>query len=77
MNTIRVHDHTGDTMLKFDPKNPELLKEAQDLWNDFIERRKFRAYEKNNDGGSTSGKLVREFNPTATETLYSPHLSGG
>jgi hypothetical protein len=68
-----VMDHTGDTQHHFDPNDDLAVAES---------RRRFQAL---TDSGYTAAKrtgkgtseLIREFDPTARETLFMPRLVGG
>jgi hypothetical protein len=72
MHVQIVMDHTGDTRHHFDP-NDELA---------VAERKRFQEL---TDAGYTGAKrtgkgtseLIREFDPTARETLFMPRLVGG
>jgi hypothetical protein len=73
MHTQIVMDHTGDSRHYFDPASEMSLAEAR------------KRFEKLNSAGFTAAKrigngtseLIREFDPTAQETLFIPRLVGG
>jgi hypothetical protein len=73
MQSFIVMDHTGDSRHHFNP-------------NDYIEvldaRRRFRelteaGYTAAKKTGNGTSEVVRQFDPTATETLFIPRLVGG
>ena len=73
MHTQIVMDHTGDSRHNFNP-------------NDYVEvldaRRRFRelteaGYTAAKKTGNGTSEVVRQFDPTATETLFIPRLVGG
>jgi hypothetical protein len=73
MHAFIVMDHTGDSRHHFDPTDDVSVAEAR------------AHFEKLNNAGYTAAKrtgngtseLVRQFDPTAHETLFIPRLVGG
>jgi hypothetical protein len=68
-----VMDTSGDTRHQFDPDDASAVAEAEKRFGDPT-RAGFIAAKRTGDGTS---KLVRQFDPTAKETLFIPRLVGG
>jgi hypothetical protein len=73
MHTQIVMDATGDTRHHFDAGDPRAVAEAE---RRFMELREAGYIAAKRTGRGTS-ELVREFDPTAKETLFIPWLVGG
>jgi hypothetical protein len=73
MHTQIVMDSTGDTRHHFDTGDPRAVAEAE---RRFMELRE-AGYIAAKRTGSCTSELVREFDPTAKETLFVPRLVGG
>ena len=73
MHAQIVMDATGDTRHHFDANDPGAVAEAE---RRFMELRAagFTAAKRT---GSGTSELLREFDPTAKETLFMPRLVGG
>jgi hypothetical protein len=73
MATQIVMDHTGDTRHQFDPTDFGAVAEAERRFNEltgfgFIAAKRL-------DSGKS--EVVKNFDPTAEETLFIPRLEGG
>jgi hypothetical protein len=70
MRTQIVMDTSGDTRHQFDPDDPSAVAEAERRFREAG----FTAAKRTGIGNS---KLIREFDPTAQETVFIPRLRGG
>ena len=73
MRTQSVMDTSGDTRHQFDPEDTSAVAEAERRFREltgagFIAARRT---------GNGTSELVRQFDPTAKETLFIPRLVGG
>ncbi len=68
-----VMDHTGDSRHSFDPADAQAVKAAEERFRE-LTGAGFTAAERTGPGAS---KVVRTFDPEATETLFVPRLKGG
>jgi hypothetical protein len=73
MHTQIVMDATGDTRHKFDANDRTAIAEAEQRFTE-LTRAGFIAAKRTGAGAS---ELIREFDPTAEETLFIPRLQGG
>jgi hypothetical protein len=73
MPTQIVMDATGDTRHHFDIENEVSVAEAKRRFDTLAETG-FIAAKRTGTGTS---KLIRDFDPTAEETLFMPRLIGG
>jgi hypothetical protein len=73
MHTIIVMDRTGDSRHHFDPNDHVEVLEAGKYFRELTEAG-YTAAKRTGDGKS---ELIRQFDPTATETLFIPRLVGG
>lgn len=69
-----IMDRTGDTRHAFDPTDADDVALALDRFRDLIGKG-YRAVALGKDG--QPGTLLRDFDPTAQETLFIPQLEGG
>ena len=74
MHTQIVMDRSGDTRHDFDPTSSAQVARAEHRFKE-LTGRGFRAVSLARDG--TSGRLLPEFDATATQTLFIPQLQGG
>jgi hypothetical protein len=72
-HTQIVMDHTGDTRHTFDAGDTMALKAAEERFKE-LTGAGFTAATRTEAGES---RLVRAFDPNATETLFFPRLQGG
>ena len=68
-----VMDHTGDTRHEFSVEDKAAIALAEERFRE-LTGLGFTAAERTGPGET---KIVREFNPAATETLFIPRLQGG
>jgi hypothetical protein len=68
-----VMDHTGDTRHEFDAADKAQVALAEERFRE-LTGLGFTPAERTGPGTS---KLVRQFDPEATETLFIPRLKGG
>lgn len=68
-----VMDRTGDTRHEFDVKDSAAVADAEKRFKE-LTGAGFTAAERTGPGES---KIVRDFNPSADETLFFPRLQGG
>jgi hypothetical protein len=73
MRTQSVMDTSGDTRHRFDPDDASAVAEAERRFRDLTEAG-FTAAVRTGVGTS---ELIREFDPTAQETVFIPRLRGG
>jgi hypothetical protein len=68
-----VMDQTGHTTYDFDPNKSDEVASAMARFNELVGKG-FAAAKRVEDG---TCKLMREFDPTADETVFFPQLKGG
>jgi hypothetical protein len=68
-----VMDHTGDSRFEFDPGDAAAIAKAEARFNE-LTGLGFTPAVRTAEGHS---KIVREFDPAASETLFIPRLVGG
>jgi hypothetical protein len=68
-----VMDTSGDTRHRFHPDDASALAEAEKRFRNLVEAG-FIAAKRTGNGTS---ELVRQFDPTAQETVFIPRLVGG
>jgi hypothetical protein len=73
MHTQIVLDPTGDTRHYFDATDDAAVAEAKKRFQELTEA----GYIAAKRTGSGTSDLIREFDPTAHETLFVPRLVGG
>jgi hypothetical protein len=73
MHTQIVMDHTGDSRHYFDPTDPASLIHARKRFKELSEA----GYIAAKRTGSGTSERIRQFDPTARETLFIPRLVGG
>jgi hypothetical protein len=73
MNIQIVMDLTGDTRHYFDASDDAAAAEAKKRFRDLTEA----GYIAAKRTGNGTSDLIREFDPTAHETLFIPRLVGG
>jgi hypothetical protein len=73
MHTQIVMDNTGDSRHRFDPNNYVEVLDARRRFRELTEAG-YTAAKKTGNGAS---EVIRQFDPTAKETLFIPRLVGG
>jgi hypothetical protein len=68
-----VMDRTGDTRHQFDPNDELEVAESRKRFKELTDAG-YTAAKRTGDGTS---ELLRQFDPTAHETLFFPRLKGG
>jgi hypothetical protein len=68
-----VMDTSGDTRHQFDPDDPSAVAEAERRFAKLTEAGFIAAKR----AGIGTSELIREFDPTAQETVFIPRLRGG
>jgi hypothetical protein len=68
-----VMDRTGDTRHQFDPNDELEVAESRKRFKELTDAG-YTAAKRTGDGTS---ELLRQFDPTARETLFFPRLKGG
>lgn len=68
-----VMDHTGDSRHYFNPADDASLAEAKKRFQELAEA----GYVAAKRTGNGTSELLRQFDPTAQETLFIPRLVGG
>ena len=68
-----VMDHTGDTRHQFDPNDELAVAESRQRFQRLADA----GYIAAKRTGNGTSELIREFDPTARETLFMPRLVGG
>lgn len=71
-HVLRILDQHGDTHLEFDPEEKTTLHDVEERFEDLM-RRGFVAFDVSTD----PGKVIKTFDPNATEIIVSPRFAGG
>ena len=74
MAKMNIMDHTGHTAMEFDAKTKDGVSEAMERFNELVKEHKYTAAARVGDG---QFKIIRSFDPTATEIILHPQLQGG
>lgn len=67
-------DHTGDSKVMWNRKNPDEVAIARRTWDD-LKAKRYTAYKPNADG--SNGAVVTEFDPAIEALVFVPPLGGG
>jgi hypothetical protein len=73
MHALIVMDHTGDSRHQFDPSDEVSVSDARARF----EMLKEAGYTADKRTSNDSSERIRQFDPTARETLLIPRLVGG
>ena len=73
MHALIVMDHTGDSRHQFDPSDHAAVADARARF----EKLKKDGYIAAKRAGNGTSEMIRQFDPTAHETLFIPRLVGG
>jgi hypothetical protein len=73
MRTQIVMDTSGDTRHQFDPDDPSAVAEAERRFRQLTEA----GFTAAKGTGIGTPELIREFDPTAQETVFFPRLRAG
>jgi len=71
-HVLRILDAQGDTQLSFDPQNPNEVEEVETRFRELMERG-FTAF----DVSTRPGRVMKTFDPHASETIVTPRFAGG
>jgi len=72
MHVVRILDAHGDTQLSFDPQNRGEVDNVDTRFRELMERG-FVAF----DVSTMPGRMIKTFDPHATETIVTPRFAGG
>ncbi|MBV8636473.1 MAG: hypothetical protein JO322_00170 [Candidatus Eremiobacteraeota bacterium] len=72
IHVLRILDHHGDTQLEFDPEETKTVRDVDMRFRDLMQRG-FVAF----DVSTQPGKVIRTFDPNATEIIVTPRFAGG
>lgn len=72
IHVLRVLDARGDTQLNFDPENPAEVAGVETRFRELMERG-FTAF----DVSTVPGRVMRTFDPRASEIIVTPRFAGG
>ena len=73
MHTQIIMDRSGDTRHRFDPDDASAVAEAERRFAGLIDA----GFEAAKRIGNGTSELIREFDPSAQETVFIPRLIGG
>ncbi|MBV8489731.1 MAG: hypothetical protein JO199_04300 [Candidatus Eremiobacteraeota bacterium] len=71
-HVLRVLDARGDTQFTFDPHNPGEVDDVERRFRDLMERG-FSAF----DVSTMPGRVMKTFDPHASEVIVTPRFAGG
>jgi hypothetical protein len=71
-HVLRILDRSGDTMLTYDPADPDALREVDARFARLM-REGFVAF----DVSQQPGRIVTAFDPSAREIIVAPRFAGG
>lgn len=69
---LRILDARGDTKVPFDPQNPAEVEDVEKRFRDLMERG-FTAF----DVSTMPGRIMKTFDPHASEIIVTPRYAGG
>ncbi len=69
---IRILDRTGDTQLAYDPTDVEAVRAIEDQFASLMAAN-FVAF----DVSQSPGRVLKRFDPDATEVIITPRFAGG
>jgi hypothetical protein len=72
VHVLRILDAHGDTKLSFDPQNPIEVDEVETRFRELMERG-FTAF----DVSTMPGRVMKTFDPHASEVIVTPRFAGG
>ena len=72
LHLLRILDAHGDTKYTFDPDNPIEVDDAEKRFRDLMERG-FSAF----DVSAMPGRVMKTFDPQASEVIVTPRYAGG
>jgi len=72
LHVLRILDARGDTQFTFDPQDPDQIKDVETRFRELMERG-FTAF----DVSTMPGKVIKTFDPHASEVIVTPRFAGG
>jgi hypothetical protein len=72
LHVIRILDRNGDTQLTYDPEEEAATRDLEARFAELMERG-FVAF----DVSTEPGRIIRQFDPKATEVIVTPRFAGG
>lgn len=72
VHVLRILDAHGDRQLSFDPQNPKEVADVETRFRELMERG-FTAF----DVSTMPGRVMRTFDPQASEVIVTPRFAGG
>lgn len=72
IHVLRVLDARGDTQMNFDPQNPAEVADVEMRFRELMGRG-FAAF----DVSTMPGRVMRTFDPQASEVIVTPRFAGG
>lgn len=72
---MAMMNHTGDTKVIWDPKNPDEVENARKQFDYFTKEKKFAAFAVNKDGSKS--EQIRTFDKDIEKIIFVPPLQGG
>jgi hypothetical protein len=72
LHVLRILDAHGDTKVTFDPKNRVQLDDVEKRFRELMERG-FTAF----DVSTMPGRVMKTFDPHASEIIVTPRFAGG
>ena len=72
LHVLRIMDAHGDTQVTFDPENPVEIDDVQTRFRELMERG-FTAF----DVSTMPGRVIKTFDPHASEVIVTPRFAGG
>lgn len=72
IHVLRILDARGDTYLNFDPKNSKEVADVEARFRELMERG-FTAF----DVSTMPGRVMKTFDPRASEVIVTPRFAGG
>lgn len=75
-NVLHIPDHTGDTRIMWDPRNPDEVATAKAAFK-AAQKQGMTAFAVNTDGSANEGEIIREFNKDTGKIIMVKQLQGG
>ena len=71
-HVLRILDARGDAQIHFNPQDPAEVKYVETRFRELMERG-FTAF----DVSTTPGRVMKTFDPQASEVIVTPRFAGG
>lgn len=72
LHVLRILDAHGDAQVHFDPRDPAAVKDVELRFRELMERG-FTAF----DVSTMPGRVMKTFDPQASEVIVTPRFAGG